>query len=39
MSGALLWNNFIAYCLQVGLLIGAVGWLPSVLRMRSAKGS
>jgi TonB family protein len=37
MSGALLWNNFIAYCLQVGLLIGAVGWIPSVLRMRSAK--
>jgi TonB family protein len=37
MSGALLWNNFIAYCLQVGLLIGAAGWIPSVLRMRSAK--
>ena len=37
MSGALLWNNFIAYCLQVGLLIGAAGWLPSVLRMRSPK--
>jgi TonB family protein len=37
MSGALLWNNFIAYCLQVGLLIGATGWMPSVLRMRSAK--
>jgi TonB family protein len=37
MSGALLWNNFIAYCLQVGLLIGAAGWLPAALRMRSAK--
>lgn len=37
MSGALLWNNFIAYCLQIGLLIGAVGWLPTVLRMRSPK--
>jgi TonB family protein len=37
MSGALLWNNFIAYCLQVGLLIGAAGWLPTALRMRSPK--
>jgi TonB family protein len=37
MSGALLWNNFIAYCLQVGLLVGAAGWLPSALRMRSPK--
>jgi TonB family protein len=37
MSGALLWNNFIAYCLQVGLLIGAAGWLPAALRMRSPK--
>ncbi|MGA3236203.1 MAG: M56 family metallopeptidase [Bryobacteraceae bacterium] len=37
MSGGLLWNNFIAYCLQVGLLIGASGWLPAALRMRSPK--
>jgi len=37
MSGAPLWNNFIAYCLQVGLLIGAAGWLPAALRMRSPK--
>ncbi len=37
MSGALLWNNFIAYCLQVGLLTGAAGWLPAALRMRSPK--
>jgi hypothetical protein len=42
MSGALLfnnllWNNFVAYSLQVGLLIGAVGWLPTTLRMRSPK--
>ena len=37
MSGAFLWNNFIAYCLQVGLLIGAAGWLPTALRMRSPK--
>lgn len=37
MSGGLLWNNFIAYCLQVGLLTGAAGWLPAALRMRSPK--
>jgi TonB family protein len=37
MSGALLRPNFIAYCLQVGLLIGATGWIPAALRMRSAK--
>lgn len=37
MSGALLWNNFIAYCLQIGLLTGAAGWIPSALRMRSPK--
>jgi TonB family protein len=37
VSGGLLWNNFIAYCLQVGLLIGASGWLPAALRMRSPK--
>ena len=37
MSGPLVWNNFIAYCLQTGLLIGAAGWLPAALRMRSPK--
>jgi TonB family protein len=37
MSGALLWNNFIAYCLQIGLLTGAAGWIPAALRMRSPK--
>ena len=37
MSNALLWNNFIAYCLQIGLLTGATGWIPAALRMRSPK--
>lgn len=37
LSNNLLWNNFIAYCLQTGLLIGAAGWLPAALRMRSPK--
>jgi len=37
MNGALLWTNFLAYCLQVGLLTGLVGWLPAALRMRSPK--
>jgi TonB family protein len=37
MSGILLWNNFLAYCLQIGLLTGAAGWIPAALRMRSPK--
>ncbi len=37
MSGALLWNNFVAYSLQIGLLIGVAGWLPAALRMRAPK--
>ncbi len=31
-----LWNNFLTYSLQVGLLVGAAGCIPALARLRSA---
>src|SRR5262249_23940377 len=34
MSSGLLWKNIVAYCLQVGLLVGLAAFLPTLLRLR-----
>jgi len=34
MSSALIWNNLMAYSLQIGLLVGLAAFLPAILRFR-----
>src|SRR3954454_5690003 len=37
MSLALVWSNFVAYSLQIGLLIGVAALAPAALRLRSPR--
>jgi TonB family protein len=37
MSATLIWSNFVAYSLQIGLLVGVAAVAPAALRLRSAK--
>ena len=34
MSTALLWNNLVAYSMQIGLLVGLAAFVPAALRLR-----
>jgi TonB family protein len=34
MSSALIWNNLLTYCLQIGLLVGLAAFVPAMLRFR-----
>lgn len=34
MSADLVWKNLVAYCLQVGLLVGLAAFVPAALRLR-----
>ncbi|MGA2267481.1 MAG: M56 family metallopeptidase [Bryobacteraceae bacterium] len=34
MSANLIWNNLVAYSLQIGLLVGLAAFVPAVLRLR-----
>jgi len=34
MSPDLLWKNLVAYCLQIGLLVGLAAFVPAALRLR-----
>jgi TonB family protein len=34
MSASLVWNNIIAYSLQIGLLVGLAAFVPTLLRLR-----
>ena len=36
MSGGLFWDNLVAYCLQIAVLVGIAAALPWLLRMRAA---
>ncbi len=37
MSLALIWSNFVAYSLQIGLLVGVAALAPAALRLRSPR--
>lgn len=37
MSLSLVWSNFVAYSLQIGLLIGVAALAPAILRLRSPR--
>ncbi len=37
MSLSLVWSNLIAYCLQVGLLVGVAALAPALLRLQSSR--
>src|SRR5437588_8269636 len=34
MSSELIWNNLVAYSLQIGLLVGLAAFVPALLRLR-----
>ena len=34
MSTGMLWNNVVAYSLQVGLLVALAAFLPALLRLK-----
>src|SRR5262245_5299053 len=34
MSAHLAWDNLVAYSLQIGLLVGLAGFVPTLLRLR-----
>ena len=34
MSSDLIWNNLVAYSLQIGLLVGLAAFVPAILRLR-----
>ena len=35
MELSLAWNNLLTYCLQVGLLVGLLAFVPALLRLRA----
>ena len=37
MMGRLIWANLVTYSLQIGLLVGLAGFVPSLLRLRFAR--
>jgi len=37
MSLALIWSNFVAYSLQIGLLVGVAALAPAALRLGSPR--
>ena len=34
MSLDLIWSNLVAYCMQIGLLVGLAAFIPAALRLR-----
>ena len=34
MTSRLLWDNFVTYSMQVGLLIGLAAFIPTAIRLR-----
>ena len=34
MSSDLIWNNLVAYSMQIGLLVGLAAFVPAILRLR-----
>ena len=37
MNLNLVWNNVVAYCLQIGLLVGLAAFVPALVRMRTPR--
>ncbi|MBZ5626325.1 MAG: TonB family protein [Acidobacteriia bacterium] len=37
MSSRLIWDNLVIYSLQIGLLVGLAGFMPTLLRLRSPR--
>src|SRR5437763_12210590 len=35
MSTHLIWENLVAYCMQIGLLVGLAAFVPTVLRLKA----